>query len=124
MGGGSSKSKKKIVKNPVEAHWDTVEQNELFNIVRNKEDGRQAEEYHYPLDNRYDPATEAVIYERRRKTTYPIVRAYDHQFQAKGKKEIGPNNKFRVVTERIPHRLSQAPQLTYDESLYVLSRSL
>lgn len=29
-----------------------------------------------------------------------------------------------VITERIPHRLVDAPQLTYPESLYVLDRSL
>ena len=29
-----------------------------------------------------------------------------------------------VVTERIPHRLADAPQLTEAESLYVLDRSL
>lgn len=29
-----------------------------------------------------------------------------------------------VVTERIPHRLVDAPQLTYQESLYTLDRAL
>lgn len=29
-----------------------------------------------------------------------------------------------VITERIPHRLANAPQLTYPESLYTLDRAL
>ena len=92
--------------------------------MRNKEDGREAEEYHHSLENRHDPSSEATIYEARKRSNLPIVRTYDHQFAGKGKKETGPNSKFRVITERIPHRLSQSPQLSFDESLYVLTRSL
>lgn len=31
---------------------------------------------------------------------------------------------IRVITERIPQRLSNLPQLTFQESLYALSESL
>ncbi len=35
-----------------------------------------------------------------------------------------PKNNFKVITERIPVRLTKCPQLSYDESLYVLDRAL
>ncbi len=40
------------------------------------------------------------------------------------KEAADPYNHIAVITERIPHRLVNAPQLTYPESLYVLDRSL
>jgi hypothetical protein len=40
------------------------------------------------------------------------------------KVENDPYNHIAVITERIPHRLVDCPQLTYPESLYVLDRAL
>ena len=51
------------------------------------------------------------------------MRVFDHQWEAKGSSLV-PRNNFRVVTERLPHRLTSCPQLTFDESLYVLDRAL
>ncbi len=37
---------------------------------------------------------------------------------------LAPLNWNKAVTERLPHTLEVAPQLSYGESLYVLERSL
>ena len=46
-----------------------------------------------------------------------------YEFQNKGKGLV-PKNQFNVVTEHIPHRLTNVPQLTFPESLYALDESL
>jgi hypothetical protein len=51
------------------------------------------------------------------------VKSFDFQWEAKGTALLAKNN-FNVVTERIPNRLTTCPQLSFDESLYVLDRSL
>ena len=81
------------------------------NIYRDRE-GHEAEESKFTLNNRYDPAHEFDIYEQRRKTDFPVVKAYGAEVTPTGS-GLAPKNEFRTLTERIPHRLSNVPQLTY-----------
>lgn len=89
------------------------------------------------LDPIYDPKNEEFIYKYRRETNEPLVAAYGSELlvpekapkgEKKDKKDKkvkkDPYNHLVVITERIPHRLADAPQLTEAESLYVLDRSL
>jgi hypothetical protein len=40
------------------------------------------------------------------------------------KEKSDPYTHVAVITERIPNRLAESPQLTYPESLYVLDKAL
>lgn len=94
--------------------------------------GKEGELSTIVVDPLYATSNEHAIYDYRRDTKAPLVRAYDSAVlepkkeskDSKQKKEKDPNVYMNVITEHIPHRLSQAPQLTYPESLYVLDRSL
>ena len=99
-----------------------MDRNDKFNWVKDR-DGRNGQEWHYVLDNRYDPAEEKLIYGKRRDATAPIVQAWGSDNTVKGS-GLQPLNNFRAVTEPISNRLTDIPQLTYPESLYVLDRSL
>ena len=102
--------------------WQVLNRTDHGAIYQDQ-NGREAEEYNYNLNNRYSPAGEFDIYEQRRVSTLPIVKAYGAEHTTVGG-ALNPKNEFRVLTERIPHRLSQTPQLSYPESLYVLNESL
>ncbi len=75
------------------------------------------------MENKYDVAAEKKIFEKRRKTDEPIIGVLESQTINTGK-FLTPQNWTKVVTERIPHTLANAPQLSYGESLYTLDRSL
>lgn len=105
-------------------------------IVRDQS-GREGERRIVALDPIYSPANEKFIYQYRNETKTPFVAAYGSEvleFQkptAEQKKDAqtaqslkDPYTHMAVITERIPHRLAGAPQLTYPESLYVLDRAL
>lgn len=106
-------------------------------IVRENQTGREGERRIIALDPIYSPSNEQFIYNFRKETKLPFVSAYGSEVldfqkpteqQKKDKNTLqtlqDPYEHLAVITERIPHRLSQAPQLTYAESLYVLDRAL
>ena len=71
----------------------------------------------------YDPTDQIDIYESREQARSPVVKTYAAENINKGS-ALNPQNNMRILTERIQYRLSEAPQLTYPESLYVLDNSL
>lgn len=100
-------------------------------IVRDSKTGREGERSIVTLDPIYDPKNEEFIYNYRRETKAPLVSAYGSELlipekvpKGEKKTKADPYNHLLAVTERIPHRLADAPQLTYPESLYTLDRSL
>lgn len=92
-------------------------------IVRESSTGREGERRIVALDPLFDPKNEQFIYNYRRETKTPFVNAYGSELLAlekppktasKDKKEVkDPYNHLAVITERIPFRLVDAPQLTY-----------
>lgn len=102
-------------------------------IVRESTSGREGERRIVALDPLYDAANEQFIYNYRRESKLPFVSAYGSELlklekppKTKGAKSepADPYSHLAVITERIPHRLVDAPQLSYPESLYVLDRAL
>lgn len=114
-------------------------------LVREKTTGREGERRTYELDPFYDVKNESYIYKYRRDTKSPLVASYGsekltfdqvkpliaHQITGKDEKERKKNEKefkkrvyLSTITEHIPKRLAEVPQLTFGESLYVLDRSL
>jgi len=85
--------------------------------------GNQGDEYTYELDNRYSPASQFDIYEQRRTTKEPIVKVYGAEHTSIGG-ALDSRNEMRVITEHIPHRLTNIFYLTYTECLYVCQESL
>ena len=106
-------------------------------IVRESNTGREGERRIIALDPIYSPANEKFIYDYRRESNVPFVKAYGSEIlefqkptaEQKKDKQVAeslkdPYQHIAVITERIPHRLANAPQLTYPETLYVLDRAL
>ena len=121
------KTKKSFLHN-----WEPLE----GDLMRETQSGRMAEKNIVTLDPIYDPKNEEFIYNYRRDTKAPLVAAYGSELliaekapkgekkDKKDKKKKDPYSHMVVLTERMPHRLADAPQLTYPETLYVLDRSL
>jgi hypothetical protein len=60
--------------------WAPLSTGEHFDILKNNSDNTEAEKYTYTLDNRFDPCAEAAIFNKRAKTTLPIVKTYSHSW--------------------------------------------
>ena len=97
-------------------------------LYKNKFNGLVAEKRVVELDSRLPLAGEKRIYNYRCTNTDGLVKTYQAQpLESDGDKGVcgcGHKQRMQVYSERIPHRLSQLPQLTFPESLYLLKESL
>lgn len=119
MGGKGSKNESTDIDYE---EWETIGEIHDFKVVRSNKGRGEAELHQIVLDPRYDTDREAEIYNYRQKINNSLVKCFGYESNI-GKKTTlcGNEQNCRVLTERIPKRWNQIPQITFPESVYALS---
>ena len=124
MGGGESRSAE--ILRYVEGEWTqlgTLDNN--VPLLRNRQTDQQAQLHSVILDPKRDIQQEYDIYNYRRKQQKALVGVYAAQeMQNEQSKLCGNQRIVKVLTEHIPVRCPQLPQLPFPDSLYLLSECL
>lgn len=121
MGGGSSKDSVKKIDT---SEWTNIGSANGAEIVSSNMGNGIGELRVIPVDPRHDMDKEMDIYSYR-KNRPPLVRCLGAEsMKAKSKTMCGNEQTVKVLTERIPKRWSELPQLTFPETLYALGESL
>lgn len=102
--------------------WQQIRYEPNRRILENLRTNLEAEYQLVKLDPIYTPDHELDIYLYRKHTDSALVKIYGAEHVKNSQAPLCGNvETLKVITERIPRRLSELPQLVLPEALYFLS---
>lgn len=109
----------------MEREWEVIGEEEGLQTVRNKETDREGQVHKLCMDPRRNLEKELEVYNYRRTQQNALVAVYAvHSLGDSQRQLCGNEQTYKVVTERIPRRLSDLPVVPQREALYLLSEAL